>query len=110
MSWWPRACRRSLAGSHDWFRASRQGEPHCRRTSTNWVEHPFANRWLNLAIAWELVLLGVIIYVPWFHAPFATFSFSVDDWILVTALTFTVVPVLEAVKWMERHEWFGELK
>ena len=35
---------------------------------------PFANRWLNLAIVWELVLLGVIIYVPWLHEPFGTFS------------------------------------
>ena len=58
---------------------------------------------------WELVLLGVIIYVPWFQTPFGTFSFSVTDWLLVTALAFTVVPVLEAVKWMERQEWFGEL-
>jgi hypothetical protein len=24
-------------------------------------------------------------------------------------LALTIVPVLEAVKWMERHEWFGEL-
>jgi Ca2+-transporting ATPase len=55
------------------------------------------------------VLLGVIIYVPWFHAPFGMFSFTLADWVLVTALAFTVVPVLEAVKWMERHEWFGEL-
>ena len=72
-------------------------------------QRPFANHWLNLAIVWELVLLGVIIYVPWFHAPFGTFSLSVADWLLVTALAFTVVPVLETVKWMERHEWFGEL-
>jgi len=73
------------------------------------LQRPFANHWLNLAIAWELVLLGVIIYVPWFQAPFGTFSLGVADWFLVTALALTVVPVLEAVKWMERHEWFGEL-
>jgi P-type Ca2+ transporter type 2C len=73
------------------------------------LQRPFANHWLNLAIVWELVLLGVIIYVPWFHAPFGMFSFTLADWVLVTALAFTVVPVLEAVKWMERHEWFGEL-
>jgi hypothetical protein len=28
---------------------------------------------------------------------------------LVVASALSVVPVLEAVKWMERHEWFGEL-
>ena len=25
---------------------------------------PFANKWLNLAIAWELVALALVIYVP----------------------------------------------
>jgi P-type Ca2+ transporter type 2C len=72
-------------------------------------QRPFANRWLNLAVLWEMVLLGLILYVPWLQRPFATFSLSATDWILVTTLALTVVPVLEAVKWMERHEWFGEL-
>jgi Ca2+-transporting ATPase len=73
------------------------------------LQHPFANRWLNLAVLWELVILGLILYVPWLQVPFGTFSFSAHDWILVTMPALTVVPVLEAVKWMERHEWFGEL-
>jgi Ca2+-transporting ATPase len=73
------------------------------------LQRPFANRWLNLAVVWELVLLGVILYVPWLQAPFGTFSLTAGDWMLVTTLALTVVPVLEAVKWMERHQWFGEL-
>src|SRR5262245_26374393 len=72
-------------------------------------QRPFANRWLNLAVVWEMVLLALILYVPWLQEPFATFSLSTIDWILVTTLALTVVPVLETVKWMERHEWFGEL-
>jgi Ca2+-transporting ATPase len=72
-------------------------------------QRPFANRWLNLAVLWEMALLGLILYVPWLQRPFATFSLSATDWILVVTLALTVVPVLEAVKWMERHEWFGEL-
>jgi Ca2+-transporting ATPase len=70
---------------------------------------PFANRWLNLAIAWELALLCVVIYVPWLHEPFGTISLTAADWVLVAGTAFTVVPVLEVVKWMERREWFGEL-
>jgi Ca2+-transporting ATPase len=73
------------------------------------LRRPFANRWLNLAIVWELSALAVIIYVPWFQTPFSTFSFTATDWILITGVAATVVPVLEAVKWMERHKWFGEL-
>jgi Ca2+-transporting ATPase len=73
------------------------------------LQRPFANRWLNLAVLWELVLLGLILYVPWLQVPFGTFGLSATEVIFVTTVALTVVPVLEAVKWMERHEWFGEL-
>ena len=73
------------------------------------LRRPFANHWLNLAIVWELMLLAIIIYAPWLQEPFDTFGLSLNDWLLVATLALTVVPVLEAVKWMERHEWFGEL-
>ena len=69
----------------------------------------FANRWLNAAIAWELLLLGVIVYVPFFQPAFGTFDLTAADWLLITALAFTVVPVVEGVKWMSRRGWFGEL-
>jgi Ca2+-transporting ATPase len=74
------------------------------------LRRPFANRWLNLAIVWELVLLVVIVYVPFLQGPFRTFTFAWTDWALTAALAFTIVPVLEAVKWFERHGYLGELK
>jgi Ca2+-transporting ATPase len=74
------------------------------------LRKPFANRWLNLAVAWELVLLIVIVYVPFLQGPFGTFTFGWTDWVLTAGLAFTVVPVLEAVKWLERHGYLGELK
>jgi Ca2+-transporting ATPase len=73
------------------------------------MRRPFANRWLNMAVAWELVMLAALVYLPWFHGPFSTFSFSAADWLLVAGVAATVVPVLECVKWMERRGWLGEL-
>jgi len=70
---------------------------------------PFANRWLNMAILWELVLLFVIIYVPALHGPFGTQSLPMDDWIILVCLAVTIVPVLEAAKWMVRKGWFGQI-
>ncbi len=70
---------------------------------------PFANRWLNLAILWELVLLGVIVSVPWLHEPFGTFTLSRADWALVIILAFSVTPVIEVVKWVERRGWLGDV-
>jgi len=73
------------------------------------LERPFSNRWLNLAILWELVLLALIIYLPFLRVPFGTFSLSLADWIIIVGLALTVSPVLELAKWMERRGWFGKL-
>lgn len=69
----------------------------------------FSNRWLNRAIGWELLLLVLIVYVPVLQKPFQTFALSARDWLIVTAAAITVIPVLEAAKWLERREVFGKL-
>ena len=38
------------------------------------VRNPFANRWLNRAVTWELLLLGAVVYVPFLQRAFGTFS------------------------------------
>ena len=73
------------------------------------LNRPFANRWLNLAVLWELGLLALVVYLPLLQASFGTFSLPLSDWVIVVALAFTVSPVLELTKWMERRGWFGEL-
>jgi Ca2+-transporting ATPase len=73
------------------------------------LRRPFANRWLNLAIAWELGLLGLIVYLPFLQRPFGTFDLAWSDWALAVGLAFSVVPVLEFVKWLERRGVLGEL-
>ncbi|MGI6418481.1 MAG: cation-translocating P-type ATPase [Thermoguttaceae bacterium] len=73
------------------------------------LNRPFANRWLNLAIIWELFLLILIVHVPFLHAPFGTFSLPPVDWAIVITLAFTVSPVLEIAKFLERRGWFGKL-
>jgi len=70
-------------------------------------ERPLANRWLNLAVLWEAALLIAIIYLPPLQAPFGTFALSPADWLVVGALSLTVMPVLELVKWMVRKGWLG---
>jgi P-type Ca2+ transporter type 2C len=74
------------------------------------LRHPFANKWLNLAIIWELVMLGLILYVPLLERTFGTFGLSLRDWLIIIAAAFTVSPVLELAKWIERRGWFGQLQ
>lgn len=71
---------------------------------------PFANKWLNRAILWEVMLLIVLIYVPFLHDAFDTYYLPLVDWLIVLGLAVTVMPVLELVKWMERKGWFGAME
>jgi Ca2+-transporting ATPase len=70
---------------------------------------PFANKWLNIAILWEIALLFLIIYVPFLHDAFGTFYLPLVDWAIVLGLALTISPVLELAKWMERRGWFGKM-
>jgi Ca2+-transporting ATPase len=81
----------------------------CRSDRLTVFRDPFANRWLNAAVAWELVLLVAIVYTPFLHGPFGTFSLAASDWILAATVAFSIVPVVEAVKWAGRRGWLGEL-
>jgi Ca2+-transporting ATPase len=65
--------------------------------------HVFANRWLDAAVAWELLLLAAVIYTPPLQSAFGTFALSASDWVMVVAVAATVVPVLEVVKYAQRH-------
>jgi Ca2+-transporting ATPase len=59
---------------------------------------PFANRWLNLAVAWEVTLLVLILYLPALQGPFDTFALSPIDWAIVLGAAATVLPVLDIAK------------
>jgi Ca2+-transporting ATPase len=74
------------------------------------LRRPFANKWLNMAIAWEMLILLLILYVPILERTFGTFGLPLRDWLIIVGAAFTVSPVLELAKWMERHGWFGELQ
>ncbi len=73
------------------------------------LHRPFANKWLNLAIAWELALLLLVIYVPFLQAPFSTFDLQPLQWAIVLGVSLTILPVMEVAKAMQRRGWFGEL-
>jgi Ca2+-transporting ATPase len=76
---------------------------NCRSEHLSIARAPFANRWLNLAVTWEVVMLGAILYVPILQQAFGTFGLSLADWGLVLALAASIVPVIEVVKWFTRR-------
>jgi P-type Ca2+ transporter type 2C len=74
------------------------------------LNKPFANKWLNMAVLWEVVLLVVIVYLPFLQGPFGTYALPLQDWALVTGLAVTIVPVLELAKWAVRKGWLGKVE
>jgi Ca2+-transporting ATPase len=74
-----------------------------RSDSRSVTHQPFANKWLNRAIVWELILLVLIVSVPFLQVPFGTYTLSPSFWIILTALALTVTPALEFVKWLHRR-------
>ncbi len=63
------------------------------------VHRPFANKWLNLAIMWEMALLIFIVSFPPLHEPFGIHPLSRTDWLLVLCPALTISPVLDLTKW-----------
>ena len=70
---------------------------------------PLANKWLNLAIAWEVIMLVLILYVPFLERIFGTYPISQGDWLVIAGAALTISPVIELAKWAERRGWFGKL-
>ena len=71
-------------------------------------DQPFANRWLNLAIVWEIVLLGLVLNVPFLQEALGTTGLSLRDALIVVGAAVTIVPVLELAKWTIRHRGLEE--
>ena len=75
------------------------------RSDKNSIMHrPFANKWLNIAVAWELLVLLLIIYVPFLQIPFKTYPLSYVDWIWVIFTAATIIPVIEMTKLFLRRK------
>ncbi len=62
----------------------------------------FRNKWLNLAVFWELCLLVAIIYIPFFHDAFNTYYLAAWEWGVALVLGLSVTVVLEIAKFVLR--------
>ena len=82
---------------------------HFRSDHLSSFNRPLANRWLNLAVLWEVGLLTGVIYLEFLQRAFGTFSISVQDWLMILTLAMSLTPVLELTKWLGRRGCFGEL-
>jgi Ca2+-transporting ATPase len=82
---------------------------HFRSDRDSVLRSPLANRWLDLAVLWELALLCAVVHVPFLQRALGTHPLDASEWLLVAAAALTVSPVLEAVKWLGRRGRLGPL-
>ncbi|MCI0358471.1 MAG: cation-translocating P-type ATPase [Planctomycetaceae bacterium] len=71
------------------------------------LHRPLVNRWLNLAIAWEIALLVAILYVPFLQRAFGVTGLELAEWAVIIFWAHTILPVLEFAKGLERRGIFG---
>ncbi len=63
---------------------------------------PLANKWLNRAVAWEILLIILLLYLPGLQALFGTRPLGAIEWLAVALAAVSIVPVLETFKWYIR--------
>jgi Ca2+-transporting ATPase len=66
---------------------------------------PFANRWLNRAVIWELAVLALVLFVPSLRSAFGLMPLAPGEWVIVVAAACSVLPVLELGKAWIRRRW-----
>lgn len=67
------------------------------------LDRPLANRWLNLAVVWELLLVLLVVNLPFLQEVFGTEGLSLETWAIAAGTAVTVLPVLEVAKLLLRR-------
>ncbi len=60
----------------------------------------FTNRWLLLAIGWECVMLGIVVYLPILQGPFNTYALTLVDWMIAIISASSIFIVAEIYKFI----------
>ncbi len=76
---------------------------NCRSDRASLFHRPFANRWLNAAVLWEAVLLGIILSVPMLRTAFGVTPLAWSTIVPLVLLAASIIPVFEAAKWIIRR-------
>ncbi|OGN92209.1 MAG: ATPase [Chloroflexi bacterium RBG_13_50_10] len=58
----------------------------------------FTNKWLLLAIGWECVMLGIVVYLPILQGPFNTYALTLVDWVIAILSASTIFIAAEIYK------------
>ncbi len=65
-----------------------------------WKIGPLRNKWLNLAVLWELTLLVLMIELPSLRPILKAVPLSLAEWLVLAGIALLLWPVSEVTKWV----------
>lgn len=65
----------------------------------------FSNPWLIGAFLLSALLQLSVVFLPFLNGLFRVTPLTVGQWLTVIGLSFLMIPIVEAVKWIERRIW-----
>lgn len=65
---------------------------------------PFSNKYLILAVGWEILMLSILLYTPFLNTLFNTTPLDLSNWVLVTLAAATGFMYLEMNKWLKTRK------
>jgi Ca2+-transporting ATPase len=63
----------------------------------------FSNKWLLLALLWEIVLMCLIIYLPALQGAFQTFAITAGDWAVCILSALSIFVIAELYKFVRKR-------
>jgi Ca2+-transporting ATPase len=67
----------------------------------------FSNKWLLLALLWEIILMCLIIYLPVLQVPFQTFAITAGDWAVCILSALSIFVIAELYKFVRKRIKYG---
>jgi Ca2+-transporting ATPase len=81
-------------------------QAYCFRSRRQPVtDRPFTNRWLNLAVASQVGLLLLLLYMPFLQTALGTVPLGLVDWLMVCLAAGSILPVIEGSKGVLRRRF-----
>ena len=74
----------------------------CRSLTNSIFSMKTRNIWLWGALAWTFILTVGVIYIPAFRDLFGFTSIDIGEFFIALGLAFSVIPVMESVKYLQR--------
>jgi len=73
------------------------------RNKTIFSKELFTNKWIYIALGITFILQIMILYIPFFNKIFSTVPLNINDWVIVLAISSSIIWLNEIIKLLNRR-------